>query len=138
MVTRQFHHDGRPRRRPAGNGGTGGDADVGFVQLGQRAAVTVEAFPFTRRGLIEGTVRTLSADAVADGRPDAANPRAGGSPVTLARITLDATQLDVRGRAVQLSAGMAVTAEVKTGRRTVLDDLRSPIDAAVRETGRKR
>ena len=37
-----------------------------------------------------------------------------------------------------MNAGMAATAEVKTDRRTVLDDLRSPIDAAVRETGRER
>ena len=114
------------------------NADVGFVQPGQRAAVKVEAFPFTRWGLIEGTVRTLSADAVAEGGPDAANPQASGSPVYLARITLDATHLDVRGRSVPLSAGMAVTAEVKTDRRTVLDYLLSPIDAAVSETGRER
>ena len=86
-------------------------ADVGFVQPGQRAAVKVEAFPFTRRGLIEGTVRTLSADADSEGGPSTENPQASGSPVTLGRITLDATHLQVRGRAESLSAAMAVTAQ---------------------------
>ena len=60
----------------------------------------MEAFRCTRRGLIEGTVRSLSADAVAEDGPDAANPQASGSPVTLGRITLDATHLDLQGRAV--------------------------------------
>ena len=71
------------RRRVAGAGGAGGGAgciaglvveaqvankDVGFVHAGQAAAVKVEAFSFTRYGLIEGTVVGVSRDAVVEDR----------------------------------------------------------------------
>ena len=38
--------------------------DVGFVHVGQRAEVKVDAFAFTRYGMVDGTVTALSRDAV--------------------------------------------------------------------------
>ena len=43
--------------------------------------------------------------------------------------------LEIDGRTVRLAAGMAVTAEVKTGRRRVVDYVLSPLARAVREAG---
>ena len=40
--------------------------DIGFVQPGQRAAVKVEAFPYTRYGYLNGTITEVSNDAVQD------------------------------------------------------------------------
>lgn len=44
-----------------------------------------------------------------------------------ARITLDQTQIDVDGTPVNLSPGMAVTVEVKTGSRRIISYLLSPL-----------
>jgi len=40
--------------------------DIGFVEVGQKAVVKVESFPFTRYGTVEGTVIKVSRDAVDD------------------------------------------------------------------------
>jgi hemolysin D len=44
-----------------------------------------------------------------------------------ARISLDRTKMQVEDRLVDLSPGMAVTVEIKTGSRTVLSYLLSPL-----------
>lgn len=43
--------------------------DVGFVHAGQAAVVKVEAFTFTRYGLLRGTVEGVSRDAVMGAGP---------------------------------------------------------------------
>jgi hemolysin D len=45
-------------------------------------------------------------------------------PIT---ITLDSSQLYVDGRAIPMSPGMTVTAEIKTGSRRILEYLFSPL-----------
>jgi hemolysin D len=44
-----------------------------------------------------------------------------------ARISLDRTKMQVDDRMVDLSPGMAVTVEIKTGSRTILNYLLSPL-----------
>ena len=44
-----------------------------------------------------------------------------------ARISLDRTKMQVHDRMVDLSPGMAVTVEIKTGSRTILSYLLSPL-----------
>lgn len=38
-------------------------SDIEFVREGQRVRVKVETYPFTRYGLLEGEVQSISADA---------------------------------------------------------------------------
>lgn len=92
--------------------------DIGFIRAGQVAEIKVEAFPFTRFGTLRGTVGNVSLDAVAD--------EAGGL-LYQARVRLDRAAIDVEGRAVPLVPGMAVTVEVKTGTRRVIDYFLSPV-----------
>ena len=67
---------------------------------------------------------------------DTSEPQ-GQELVYAARISLDRTEMQIDDRLVSLSPGMAVTAEIKTGRRRVIDYLLSPIlrtrQAALRE-----
>jgi hemolysin D len=42
-------------------------------------------------------------------------------------VSLDQTQLQVDGRQVELTPGMAVTVEVKTGSRKIISYLLSPL-----------
>ncbi|WP_298916495.1 HlyD family type I secretion periplasmic adaptor subunit [uncultured Algimonas sp.] len=103
--------------------------DVGFVKLGDPVAVKLEAYPFTRYGLIEGELAMISADAIIDERLGLVFP---------AEVHLSAPYVgegDLR-RAVQ--SGMNATAEVKTGDRRIIDFVLSPIAKAGSEAGRER
>jgi hemolysin D len=107
--------------------------DVGFVHAGQPVKIKVETFNFTRYGLIDGQVTSVSRDVVAsepqgDGTQAAPPPAArAGSPAYVARIALARTDMMVDKRRELLMPGMSITAEIKTGRRTVIDYLLSPL-----------
>ncbi|MGQ3032050.1 MAG: HlyD family type I secretion periplasmic adaptor subunit, partial [Ferrovibrionaceae bacterium] len=102
--------------------------DVGFVVPGQPVEVKLEAFQFTKYGGVPGRVVTVSRDAVPDERRGLVYP---------VRIALDRGTIDVDGRPQALTPGMALTAEIKTGDRRIIDYLMSPIvryrDEAMRE-----
>lgn len=102
--------------------------DAGFVRTGMPAAVKLDAYPFTRYGLLRARVERVSPDATVD------QARGLVFPV---RLKLLSTQLMVDGRPAALSAGMAVNAEIKTGSRRVLEYLWSPVARAVSEAGRE-
>lgn len=107
--------------------------DIGFVRVGMPVAVKVETFPFTRYGVIRGVVTGVSDDAVSDKRPD------GSEELTyLMKVRLEWATMEVDGRTMRLGPGMAVTAEVKTGRRRVIEYVLSPLAKATREAGRER
>jgi len=99
--------------------------DVGFVQPGQRAVIKVETFPFTRYGTIEGEVAFVSQDAVADEKKGL---------VFQARVRLKRAELKVDERIVPLSPGMAVTAEIHTGNRRVIEYFLDPLRKTVSES----
>jgi hemolysin D len=113
--------------------------DIGFVGAGQEAAIKIDTFNFTRYGLLRGTILNVSQDAIARDRPvDKASEKALGAEATsseprgqellyFARISLDRTQLEIEDKQVNLSPGMAVTAEIKTGARRIISYLLSPL-----------
>ena len=103
--------------------------DVGFVRAGQAVELKLEAFSFTRYGTLPGVVRHLSHDAVTDDK---------GQSHFVATVTPERTAIEVDGRAVPLTAGMAVTAEIKTGRRRVIEFVWSPVVKTVGEGLRER
>lgn len=99
--------------------------DIGFVHPGQVARIKLETFPFTRFGTIPATVKRMTADAVNDERRGAVFP---------ATLSLEASTIHVDGKAIKLSPGMNVTAEIRTGSRRVIDYLLSPIRRSVSES----
>ena len=103
--------------------------DIGFVKAGQVAAIKLETFPFTRYGTIEAKVDTVTADAVNDEKRGAIFP---------ATLTLQQASIDVDGKRIRLSPGMNVTAEIKTGRRRVIDYLLMPALQRTSESLRER
>jgi hemolysin D len=103
--------------------------DVGFVSVGQAAEIKLETFPFTRYGTVPANVQWVSGDAVNDEKRGAIFP---------ATLALKATQIDVDGRPIRLSPGMNLTAEIKTGKRRVIEFLLSPIQRAGNESLRER
>jgi hemolysin D len=126
--------------------------DIGFVGEGQDVEVKLEAFPFTRYGLVQGRVRKLGRDAATN--PNAAPPgslaalgqmpqpgTSGAPPAELAypaKVTLLQDWILVDGRHEKIRAGMRVSAEIKTGDRRVIEYILSPVVQAVKEAGRER
>lgn len=103
--------------------------DIGFVKPGQRATVKVESFPYTRYGYLEGEVETISHDAAQDERLGLVFP---------ARVTLRNAALVIDGVKVQLTPGMNLSVEIKTGKRRVIDYLLSPLQTHAEEAMRER
>ena len=54
------------------------------------------------------------------------------------RVSMDLATIHVEGRQVNLSPGMAVTVEIKTGQRRVIEYLLSPLLKSVKESLRER
>ena len=115
--------------------------DIGFVHAGQTAAIKVNTFLFTRYGLLQGEVVDVS--------PDAATPASGAASVDgaaepprepgfTARIFLDRTVMQIGDKLVPLRPGMAVTVEINTGRRRIIEYLLSPLLRYQQETLRER
>jgi hemolysin D len=113
--------------------------DMGFVREGQKVRVKLEAYPFTDYGLIEGVVQTISRDAIQQEAEatDAAKAKGAGL-VYNARIRLSRNWIAVGGSRQPIGAGLAVQAEIKTGRRRIIQYLLSPISQVLDEAGRER
>lgn len=102
--------------------------DIGFVNPGQEAVVKIETFPFTKYGTIEAKVVSVSSDAVNDEKRGLIFP---------ARVLPTRATLQVENKTVNLTPGMAVTVEVKTAQRRVIEYFLSPLlqykDESLRE-----
>jgi hemolysin D len=113
--------------------------DVGFVHPKQHAEIKVDTFNFTKYGLLHGEVLSVSQDAIVREKPvDRASEKAPGADSTsseprgqelsfAARISLDRTQMLIEDNMINLTPGMAVTVEIKTGSRSLMAYLLSPL-----------
>jgi hemolysin D len=124
--------------------------DIGFVVPGQSAAIKIDTFNFTRYGLLDGRVLSISRDAITRDRHEerardqpagaesASSEPKGQELVYAARVSLERSVMEVEGRSVQLSPGMAVTVEIKTGSRRIISYLLSPLMRYNQEVLRER
>jgi HlyD family secretion protein/hemolysin D len=123
--------------------------EIGFIAPGQDVEIKVDAFPFTRYGLLRGKLISVSRDAEAAAphsapigsmRPadQAGAMETADHLIYTARIAIVGAPLQVNGQAVQLLPGMTVKAEVKTGERRILDYLLSPLEEYAHDSLRER
>lgn len=117
--------------------------DVGFVEVGQTARIKLAAYPFQKYGMLEGKVVHLSADAVdsqARAKAIGAHPMAATPPLAFkAVIELEQQRLPLPGGGeLKIAPGMAISAEIHQGRRTVMEYLLSPVQRVAGEAGRER
>ena len=103
--------------------------DIGFVNPGQDAEVKVETFPFTKYGTLHGKITQVSSDAIQDEKRGL---------IYSTRVKLAQDTLRVENKIVRLTPGMAVTVEVKTGTRRVIEYFLSPLIQATSESLRER
>jgi hemolysin D len=124
--------------------------DIGFVEPGQDAAIKIDTFNFTRYGLLHGKVLSISQDAITHNKPqDRGNEAIAGAETTsseprgqelvyAARISIDHSQMEIENKRVNLTAGMAVTVEIKNGSRSIISYLLSPLLRYKQESMRER
>lgn len=121
------------------------NGEIGFVRLGQTVQVKVDAFPFTDYGMLHGVVTSIGRDSVQgldeDSRPDPAAPTGFKVRVRLNDNALrsgDCRAGSTQCHVLRLSSGMRVQAEIRTGRRRIIQYLLSPLMQAGAEAGRER
>ena len=124
--------------------------DIGFIHAGQDAQIKVDTFNFTRYGLLHGRVLNVSQDAIVRDAPsdktkdhatDAGSTSSEPKDQQLsyaARVSLDHTKIPVEDTLANLTPGMAVTVEVKTGSRRIISYLLSPLLKYQQEAFRER
>jgi hemolysin D len=110
--------------------------DIGFVAPGQDVAIKIDTFNFTRYGLLQGKLLSVSQDAVTRNSQRANAERSQSSAesepqgqelVYSARISMDRDYMNVDDKRVNLAAGMATTVEIRTGTRRIISYLLSPL-----------
>jgi hemolysin D len=99
--------------------------DIGFIHPGQKAELKLDTFPFQKYGTIEAELTYVSPDAQEDQKIG-----------LVYKIKLKPKRLTIRvkDKDVPIVPGMAVTAEVKTGERRVIEFFISPFIKYVDES----
>ena len=97
-------------------------ADIGFIALGQDAAVKIDAFDYTKYGDLAGTLFYISADTLEE------NTRQGDLPFYRVHVRTDGKRFSaVPNKDLQILSGMTATVEIRTGKNTILNYLLKPI-----------
>ncbi|MBM6582155.1 HlyD family type I secretion periplasmic adaptor subunit [Microvirga sp. BT689] len=95
--------------------------DIGFIEVGQRVHVKVQAFDYARYGAVEGVVERISAGTFLDEQRQ---------PHYWVRVSLSQQHVGRDSAKAQLVPGMTVQADITTGNKTVLQYLLKPIYSA--------
>lgn len=117
--------------------------DVGFIRKGQPVKLKLSTYQFQKYGMLEGTVKQVSADASENQNAATASVEIGRNktamPLTYKTIVeMKRQELVAQGNKYALAPGMQVSGEVHLGTRTVLEYLLSPVTKAFHEAGRER
>jgi len=103
--------------------------DIGFVFEAMPAEIKIHTFPFTKYGVIDAEVANVSNDAIVDEQRGL---------IYSMQLRMAKNTIAVNGKDVKLMPGMAVTAEVKTGKRRIVEFFLAPLLRAKNESIRER
>lgn len=103
--------------------------DVAFIHPGQTASVKITAYNYTVYGDMPAVVERIGADTIPDEK---------GSPYFRVILRTDSNHLGNDKDALPIIPGMVATADIRTGRKSVLDYLLRPIQVARHEALRER
>ncbi|MFN7025669.1 MAG: HlyD family type I secretion periplasmic adaptor subunit [Pseudorhizobium sp.] len=96
--------------------------DVAFVRRGQRAIVKITAYDFSIFGGLEGEVTNISADSIVE--------KEKGETYYVVQVKTNQSDLERDGKLYPIIPGMVASAEIMTGRKTILSYLLKPINRA--------
>jgi membrane fusion protein, adhesin transport system len=93
-------------------------SDIAFIYPGQRAVVKLSAYDFAIYGALEGKVTLISADTQTDRKEET---------FYTVRIETDKSYVEHNGKRLSILPGMTLSADIVTGKKTVLDYILKPI-----------
>lgn len=117
--------------------------DVARVRVGDPATIKFQALPWQQYGLAQGMLKTLAPDTVDDSSGGeamavAAAPPAARSPIHYrARVALTETRFRDLPSGFALRPGMRLVADIKVGRRSILQYVLNPLTRVVGESLRE-
>ncbi len=103
--------------------------DVAFIRSGQAASIKVTAYNYTVYGDLPGRVERIGADTIPDEK---------GNSYYRVIVRTNRNYLGSEADALPIIPGMVVTADIQTGRKSVLDYLLRPIQIVRQEALRER
>ncbi len=95
--------------------------DIGFVEEGMAAEIKVHTFPFTKYGIIDAEVNLITNDALS------MNQKQDQGLVFAMHLTMAKNTINVNQKVIDLQPGMQVSAEVKTGKRRIIEYILTPL-----------
>jgi len=107
--------------------------DLSFIQIGQKAAVKLDAYDYSIYGIFHGVVKYISPDALVE------KTQKGDELYFRVQIELDTKELNAKnGKKIEISPGMTANIDIITGERTVFDYLAKPIVKTLSESFKER
>lgn len=107
--------------------------DLSFIQIGQKAAVKLDAYDYSIYGIFHGVVKYISPDALVE------KTQKGDELYFRVQIELDTKELNAKnGRKIEISPGMTANIDIVTGERTVFEYLAKPIVKTLSESFKER
>lgn len=108
-------------------------ADISFVQVGQKAAVKLDAYDYSIYGIFNGKVKYISPDTLVE------KTSQGDKYTFRVWISLDTKELMAKnGKTIEIAPGMTTQVDIVTGSRTVLSYLTKPITKTLSESFHER
>ncbi len=101
-------------------------ADIGFIRVGQPVQIKLSAYEYAVYGSLQGKVQTVSPDALGDTERNT-TPTGGDATWYRALVHADRSSLKAGDKPLAVLPGMVGTAEVATGRRSVMSFLLRPM-----------
>lgn len=92
--------------------------DVGFIKAGMKSSIKVDTFDYQRYGLLQGSVKDVASDSIKDEKL---------GEVFVVRVVPEKTSLMVDGKETPINSGMTVDAEIKVGKRRMIEFFLNPI-----------
>ena len=108
--------------------------DIAFIRAGQDAVVKITAYDSSVYGSLKGKVERISADTIADDKPERGEK---GETFYRVMVRTDKNHLGTAETPLPIIPGMVSTVEILTGAKSVLDYIVKPArmlrDEALRE-----
>ncbi len=113
--------------------------DIGWVKVGDVCRLKLDTYPFQQHGALKGVVSNISQDAFtkdrSEGNVDSEGRRTQGSAAATYKATIRVSgELKKEGHPLPLLPGMRLKAEIKVGKRSVMNYLMNPFVRAMEES----
>jgi hemolysin D len=95
--------------------------DAGFIKVGMKVRIKLDAYPYQDYGVVEGKVLNIAADS------KIINPQVGRQSAYRVDVSLDRQSLSDRGQTIPFRPGQTGSADIVMRNRRIIDTILEPI-----------